>query len=45
MKDHPEFMREHRRLLKSIQKFRFMTSGHLRRYVDNTEKYLNDISK
>ncbi|HXP50239.1 MAG TPA: hypothetical protein VN922_09810 [Bacteroidia bacterium] len=27
----------------SIKKLRFHTSGHLRKYIDNTEKYLTDV--
>jgi len=30
-------------LFESIKKLRYKTSGHLRKYIDNTESYLNEI--
>ncbi|MBL0109720.1 MAG: hypothetical protein IPP42_02180 [Saprospiraceae bacterium] len=33
------------KIYKSINSLRFKTSGHLRKYIDNTEEYLETISK
>ncbi len=37
----PKFQAGTVRILESMKKFRFKTSGHLRKYIDNTNKYLN----
>ena len=35
--------KDYRRLFKSMNKMRLMTSGHLRSYIDNTELYLKYV--
>jgi len=37
--------KERDRVLESIAKLRLKTSGHLRKYIDNTESYFNEIRK
>jgi hypothetical protein len=37
------YKKENLALFESINKFKYMTSGHLRKYVDNTESYLTFI--
>ena len=39
-----KFKKHQNDLLSSINKFRFMTSGHLRKYIDNTEAYFKEIN-
>lgn len=41
----PELMENTETLLASINKLRLKTSGHLRKYIDNTETYLKDVNK
>ncbi|HSD07640.1 hypothetical protein [Flavobacterium sp.] len=39
----PEHVKTHDYLIKSISDLRYMTSGHLRKYIDSTESYLEYI--
>lgn len=32
-------------LFESVNKMRYKTSGHLRKYIDSTEKYLRKVQK
>lgn len=38
-----EFIAEYKKLKSSVNKLRFRTSGHLRKYIDNTEQYLEFV--
>jgi len=42
-KDRPKFETQYVELIDSIKKFRLRTSGHLRKYIDNTEAYLKTL--
>ena len=44
-KDDPKYGAGYTKLIDSINKLRFKTSGHLRKYIDNTEAYLKSIIK
>lgn len=42
-KDDEKYNKNYEELIKGINKLRLKTSGHLRQYIDNTEKYLSHI--
>jgi len=43
-KDDEEYGEQYLELLNAVNKLRYNTSGHLRKYIDNTEKYLLEVS-
>jgi len=44
MKNSEKFKEKYFDLVKAIKALRLKTSGHLRRYIDNTEQYLSNIN-
>jgi hypothetical protein len=44
-KNSPKYEADYTKLIDSINKLRLKTSGHLRKYIDNTEIYLKGLSK
>ena len=45
VKENDKFNSAHEALINAVEKLRLKTSGHLRKYIDNTEVYLNEINK
>lgn len=43
LKDHEEFGEDYLKLIESVENLRLKTSGHLRKYIDNTEAYLKTL--